>query len=69
MKTYFSENLKVLMKKKDLSVSALSDISKIPQTTIRSYLSGKVYPSIKNAAEIAKCLETDLDEMVLKSQF
>lgn len=59
-----SRNLKYLRKKQKLSQQELSDIMKIPRTTLGDYERGKTEPNIETLIRFSNYYEIDLDRLL-----
>lgn len=63
---YFAKNLKYLREQKDISKNKLSDMVGVNQTTIGRWESNEITPSIDNVEEVAKALNVELPDLLIK---
>lgn len=61
--TDFSQNLKIIMDKKDMTQADLMRITGIPRSLISDYVNGKKSPALSNAIALAEALGVTLDEL------
>ena len=66
MGNYFSKNLKYLREKKDISKNRLGDMVGVNQTTIGRWEANEITPSIDNVEEVAKALNVELPDLLIK---
>lgn len=66
MGNYFSKNLKYLREKKDISKNKLGEMVGVNQTTIGRWESNEITPSIDNVEEVAKALNIELPDLLIK---
>ena len=66
MSNLFSKNLKYLREKKGISKNKLGEMVGVNQTTIGRWESEEITPSIDNVEEVAKVLQVDLPDMLIK---
>ena len=60
----FSENLKYLMKEKNVTQSELAYKSNVTKMTIGRYLNGKSMPSAKVLVNIGYALDCEIDDLI-----
>ena len=60
---FFKENLKILMKRYNLSGERLGDKTGLTKGAISSYTTGGAYPKVENLLTIAQILEVDLEDL------
>jgi len=63
---YFSKNLKFLREQRDISKNKLSDMVGVNQTTIGRWETNEITPSIDNVEEVAKALNVNLPDLLIK---
>ena len=63
MKPLLAQNLKRLLKDKDLTVAQLSRATKVPSQTLNNWLSGLEPRSMSQVKTIAQFLKLTLDEL------
>lgn len=56
-------NIKEFRKKKNLSQCDIAKIMKVKQNTISQWESDRTLPNVKNAIELAKILETTVEQL------
>ena len=66
MGNYFSKNLKYLREKKDISKNKLGEMVGVNQTTIGRWEANEITPSIDNVEEVAKALNIELPDLLIK---
>lgn len=66
MGNYFAKNLKYLREQKDISKNKLSDMVGVNQTTIGRWEANEITPSIDNVEEVAKALNVELPDLLIK---
>jgi len=66
MGNYFSKNLKYLREQKDISKNKLSEMVGVNQTTIGRWETNEINPSIDNVEEVAKALNVELPDLLIK---
>ncbi len=62
--THISQNLKFLRAKRNYTQKQLSDVSKIPRTTLTNIESGEGNPSLSNIIKLAHALDVSIDLLV-----
>lgn len=65
----FAENLKLLMKEHALTQLDLSYMTGIAQSTISSWLNGRMDPSLTNLWILADLFDYTIDELVGRKEF
>lgn len=66
MGNYFSKNLKFLRENKNISRNKLSEMVGVNQTTIGRWETNEITPSIDNVEEVAKALNVELPDLLIK---
>lgn len=66
MSNNFSRNLKFLREKKGISKNKLGEMVGVNQTTIGRWESEEITPSIDNVEEVARVLQVDLPDILIK---
>ena len=66
MSNYFSTNLKYLRENKKISQNKLAEQVGVNQTTIARWETQEITPSIDNAEEVAKALNVQLPDLLIK---
>ncbi len=66
MGNYFSKNLKFLRENKNISKNKLSEMVGVNQTTIGRWETNEITPSIDNVEEVAKALNVELPDLLIK---
>ena len=60
-----SENLRKMMKRRDISQTMLAKMTGIDRTSINRYSKGVSAPSLRNLTNICWALECDLDDIIV----
>jgi transcriptional regulator with XRE-family HTH domain len=60
---FFKDNLKILMKRYNLSGERLGDKTGLTKGAISSYITGGAYPKVEKLLKIAETLEVDLEDL------
>ena len=66
MGNYFSKNLKFLRENQNISKNKLGEMVGVNQTTIGRWESNEITPSIDNVEEVAKVLNVELPDLLIK---
>ncbi len=66
MGNYFSKNLKFLRENKNISKNKLGEMVGVNQTTIGRWETNEITPSIDNVEEVAKALNVELPDLLIK---
>lgn len=59
-----SENLQIMMKKRDISQTELSKLANVERRAVNRYANGKALPSLKNLLNICHVLDVSIEEVV-----
>lgn len=62
--THISENVKALRAKRNFTQKQLSELAKIPRTTLTNIESGESNPSLSNVIKLAQALDVSIDLLV-----
>lgn len=66
MSNYFSQNLKFLREKRNLSQNKLADMIGVNQTTIARWEDDNRTPNLDNAIDVAKILDIPIPDLIGK---
>lgn len=66
MSNYFAKNLKYIRENKKISKNKLGELVGVNQTTIGRWESEEIKPSIDNVEEVAKALNVELPDLLIK---
>lgn len=66
MSNLFPKNLKYLRERKHISRSKLGELVGVNQSTISRWENGEMTPSIDNVEEVAKVLNIELPDLLIK---
>lgn len=66
MANYFSSNLKFLRENKGISKNKLGELVGVNQTTIGRWETEEIKPSIDNVEEVARALNVDLPDLLIR---
>ena len=66
MGNYFSKNLKFLRETRNISKSRMGEMVGVNQSTIGRWESNEIKPSIDNVEEVAKVLNIELPDLLIK---
>lgn len=66
MGNYFSKNLKFLRENQNISKNKLGEMVGVNQTTIGRWETNEITPSIDNVEEVAKALNVELPDLLIK---
>lgn len=66
MSNYFAKNLKYIRENKKISKNKLGELVGVNQTTIGRWESEEIKPSIDNVEEVAKALNVQLPDLLIK---
>lgn len=66
MGNYFSKNLKFLREARNISKSKMGEMVGVNQSTISRWETNEIKPSIDNVEEVAKALNIELPDLLIK---